>query len=46
MAQADDNQVAVETDERARLNADMQREHDLYLRALADFGKLPPPRGA
>ncbi len=37
MAQADDNQVAVETDERARLNADMQREHDLYLRALADF---------
>ncbi len=37
MAKADDNQVAVETEERDRLNADVRREHDLYLRALADF---------
>jgi len=37
MGEREDNNVAVETDERDRLNADVQREHDLYLRALADF---------
>jgi molecular chaperone GrpE len=37
MAQPEDNQVAIETDERDRLNADLRREHDLYLRLLADF---------
>src|SRR5689334_9453225 len=29
--------VAVEPDERERLQADLRREHDMYLRALADF---------
>ena len=34
----DDNTVAVEPDgERERLKADVRREHDMYLRALADF---------
>jgi molecular chaperone GrpE len=34
----DKNTVAVETDaEHERLKADARREHDLYLRALADF---------
>ncbi len=37
MGEREDNNVAVETDERDRLNADVRREHDLYLRALADF---------
>jgi molecular chaperone GrpE len=38
MERREDNQnVAVEPDERERLEADVRREHDLYLRALADF---------
>jgi molecular chaperone GrpE len=38
MEQHEDNRdVAVQPDERERLQADARREHDLYLRALADF---------
>lgn len=31
------NSTAVEPDERERLLGDLRREHDMYLRALADF---------